>query len=159
MTVVSSPAGAAEECIAYVGDNSYFQGKEGDKYLFHNWSPWPMNEQKNERIYKTLVDKFISSTTQSIVNCHPGVEMIAYSTTSWENMNPERQERFTNNIIDAVKQEIEIRRVNWRILFVFNEKQQAIYKQFLIKLSKLCIDGNWYGHIARPVSSEFSIIS
>jgi len=155
VTIISSHAGAAEEGIEYKSDNGYFEVKPGRKFLFYIWSPILSNDDKNNRKFKKSIEKFISSTLQSVVNCCPNLEKLAFSTNDWENMDIEQQKELVETLINEVKRELEIRKTNWRVLFLFNNQQRNLYTEFYRVLTKLQTDQDGFAQISCPVSSKF----
>ena len=154
MTIISSHAGAAEERIEYKSDNGYFEIKPGRKFLFYRWFPILLASDKNDKKLKNSVEKFISSALQSVVNCCPNVQKIAFLTNEWESMDMEQQKRFIGYLINELKQEIVIRKAKWRILFLFNIQQKKLYNEFHLVLGQLQTDQDGFAQISCPLSSK-----
>ncbi|CAF3609150.1 unnamed protein product [Rotaria socialis] len=155
VTIISSPAGAAEERIEYMSDNGYFEMKTGRKFLFHRWSPVVSDDDRTNQKLKKSIEKFISSTLQSVTTCYSNLEKIVYLTNEWENIGAQQQQQqqlLASSIINEVKQEIETRKVDWRILFIFNEQQTNFYKEFCDVLVKMQTDKDGFAQFSSPVS-------
>ncbi|CAF1449677.1 unnamed protein product [Rotaria sordida] len=152
VTIISSEAGAAEEHINYMSDNGYFEMKSGRKFLFHRWSPIILNNDRSYQKFKKSIEKFISSCLQSITTCFNDVRTIAFITNEWENVGIQ-QEQLANNLINEAKQQIESRKIDWRILFMFNDQQINFYKEFYRILIKLQTDQDGFAQFSSLVST------
>ncbi|CAF1313135.1 unnamed protein product [Rotaria sp. Silwood1] len=152
VTIISSPAAATEEHIDYLSDNGYFEMKAGKKFLFHRWAPIMSNDDKASKRLKRSIEKFISSTLQSITTCFQNVQKILYLTNEWENVGTQYQEQLATNLINEVKQELETRKNNWQILLIFNDQQINLHKEFQKVLVQLQTDKDGFAQVAIPIS-------
>ncbi|CAF2916335.1 unnamed protein product, partial [Rotaria sp. Silwood2] len=132
ITIISCQAGATEEHIDVMSDNGYLEMKTGRKFLFHRWTPTiASNDERENRKLKKSIEQFISSTLQGITACYTNAETIVYQTNEWENIELQLQQQLLANcLINEVKQDIITRKMNWRILFIFNNQQINLYKEF-----------------------------
>jgi hypothetical protein len=153
VTIISSQAGAVEEHTEYYCHNGFFEVKSGRKFLFHPWSPVPSNEEKQNKKSLRSVEKFISSTLQSVLDCCPQAEKVAFSTSNWENLEIEQQKQLVETLINKVKQDIENRNAKWTILFLFNHQQRNLYTEFLNILTKLETHQDGFAQISCPLST------
>ena len=129
--------------------------KSGRKLLFYSWTPIMSNESKSSKKFRSSLEQFVSSTLQSVINCCPNAEKIAFSTREWENISSEQQKQLIENLLDTIKKEIEIHKAKWRILFLFNNQQKNLYTQFCLALTQLQTDIDGFAHVCCSVSRIF----
>ncbi|CAF0897838.1 unnamed protein product [Adineta steineri] len=153
VTIISSDAGAIEEQTEYRSDNGYVEEKSGRKFFFYLWSPVLSNDEKQNKKFRRSIEKFISSTLQSVVNCCPQATRIAFSTSNWENMETEQQKQFVEILINEIKRDIESRNSKWRILFLFNHQQKNLYTEFSRLMTKLQTYEDGFAQISCPIST------
>ncbi|CAF4427359.1 unnamed protein product [Rotaria socialis] len=120
----------ADERIEYMSANRYFEMKAGRQFLFRRWPPRISNDDTMNKKFKRSIEKFISPTLQSIITCCAPVQAMAFLTNEWENFGVEHQQQLANGLINIVKQELEIRKVDWQILFIFSGRQKHFYEEF-----------------------------
>ncbi|CAF4354486.1 unnamed protein product [Rotaria socialis] len=120
----------ADERIEYMSANQYFEMKAGRQFLFRRWPPRISNDDTMNKKFKRSIEKFISPTLQSIITCCAPVQAMAFLTNEWENFGVEHQQQLANGLINIVKQELEIRKVDWQILFIFSGRQKHFYEEF-----------------------------
>jgi hypothetical protein len=133
-----------------MSDNGYFEMRTGRrKILFHRWSPMETMDKK----LKKSVEKFISSTLESVTTCCSNVETIVFTTNEWENIGVQKQQ-LMEYLINEIKQELEIRKIKWRILFTFNDKQIDLYKEFYQGLIRLQTDQDGFTQFSCPITSK-----
>ncbi|CAF3888285.1 unnamed protein product, partial [Rotaria sp. Silwood1] len=154
-TVISSRAAAVQEGIEYLSDYGYSKTKTGRKFLFYGWSPILSNDDKTNKKLIKSIEKFVSSTLQNIVTSFANIETIAFLTNEWENVGIQQQRPLANNLINQVKQEIETRKLNWRILFIFNNQQANFYKEFCQILIESQSEQDGFAQFSAPISSMF----
>lgn len=138
-----------------MGDNGYFEIRTGRKVLFQRWSPIVLDDDKTNKKLKKSIEKFISSTLQNVTTCCSHAEKIVFLTNEWENVRIQQQQ-FTEYIITQIKQEMEIRKFNWRIIFIFNEKQMNFYQEFYQVFIRLQTDQDGFAQFSCSISSKFN---
>ncbi|CAF2751248.1 unnamed protein product [Rotaria sp. Silwood2] len=154
ITIISCQAGATEEHIDVMSDNGYLEMKTGRKFLFHRWTPTiASNDERENRKLKKSIEQFISSTLQGITACYTNAETIVYQTNEWENIELQLQQQLLANcLINEVKQDIITRKMNWRILFIFNNQQINLYKEFYEIFIKLQTNQDGFAQFVSPIS-------
>ncbi|CAF1189241.1 unnamed protein product [Rotaria sp. Silwood1] len=152
VTVISSRAAAVQEGIEYLSDYGYSETKTGRKFLFYSWSPILSNDDKTNKKLIKSIEKFISSTLQNIITSFANIETVAFLTNEWENVGIQQQRPLANNLINQVKQEIETRKLNWRILFIFNNQQANFYKEFCQILIESQSEQDGFAQFSAPIS-------
>ncbi|CAF3806468.1 unnamed protein product [Rotaria sp. Silwood1] len=132
VTIISSPQDAIEESIEYKNEYGYFEMKKtGKKFLFHRWSPTIADGDKTNKKLKSSIQTFISSTLQNITTCCTSARKIAFLANQWKHVGSQSQQQsLAHNLINEIKQEIEARKINWSILFIFNKENIDLYKEF-----------------------------
>jgi hypothetical protein len=149
VTIISSPAGAVEEGIENMSDDGYVEMRNGRKILFQRWSPIISNDEKTNKKLKKSIEKFISATIQNVTTCCSHVETVVFRTNEWENVGTQ-QTQFVEYLINMVKQD-------WRILFLFNDKQINFYKEFYQVFIRLQTDQDGFAQFSCPISSKFNL--
>ncbi|CAF1314178.1 unnamed protein product [Rotaria sordida] len=155
ITIISSQAGATEEHIDVMSDNGYLEMKTGRKFLFHRWTPTiATNDERENQKLKKSIEKFISSALQGITACYTSAETIVFQTNEWENigLQLQQQQLLANCLINEVKQYIITRKLHWRILFIFNNQQMNLYKEFYEIFIKLQTNQDGFAQFVSPVS-------
>ncbi len=134
-------------------ENGYFETNSSRKIVVHHWSPLTSDGDNANAKSKRLVEKFISSVAQCIATNCSDTETIVFLASEWENFNVESQ--LAEQLIIAIKQEIETRRSHWRVLFIFNNEQSRLYKDFLQTMIRLQTDDDNFVHFISSVLSEY----
>lgn len=151
-TVVSSPDDATEAEVQFLSDYGYVELKTGRKMLFLRWSPIvEQNDDKTNKKLKRSIDDFLSSVFQSVTTYNGNEGKIVFLTNGWENVGTQ-QKQFVEFLINKVKKELELRKVKWRIMLMFNNQQIEFYKEFYQQLQQL--NSNIFAQFSRPISSR-----
>ena len=108
---------------------------------------------RTDKKLKRSVEKFISSTLQSVTTCYSGVGKIGFRTNEWENIGVQQQQ-LVEHLINEVKQELEMRKTKWRILFMFNDKQMDLYREFYEGLVRLQADQDGFAQLPCLITSK-----
>ena len=157
MTVISTETGAAEEQIGSMPENGYFETTLGRKIVARHWVT-PTSDEDNVNVKtKRSVEKFISSVAQCIATNCSDTETIVFLASEWENFNVESQ--LAEQLIMEMKREIETRRFHWRVLFIFNNEQTRLYKDFLQTMIRLQADDDNFTHFLSSILSKYQMFS
>ncbi|CAF4138111.1 unnamed protein product, partial [Rotaria sordida] len=161
VTIISSPQDAIEEGIEYKNEYGYFEMKTSKKFLFHRWSPTVANGDKTNKKLKSSIHTFISSTLQNITTCCTSARKIVFLTNQWKHVGSQSQQQsLAHNLINEIKQEIEARKINWSILFIFNKEKIDLYKEFHQILVQYQTDQDGFAQFCSTVSTvQISVLT
>ncbi|CAF1159377.1 unnamed protein product [Rotaria sordida] len=161
VTIISSPQDAIEEGIEYKNEYGYFEMKTGKKFLFHRWSPTVADGDKTNKKLKSSIHTFISSTLQNITTCCTSARKIVFLTNQWKHVGSQSQQQsLAHNLINEIKQEIEARKINWSILFIFNKEKIDLYKEFHQILVQYQTDQDGFAQFCSTVSTvQISVLT
>lgn len=156
MTVIASATAAAEEGIEHVDDDRYLEMRNGRKILFQHWSPSVMTDEKTTKKSKKSIEKFLATVFHNVSTYFADVKTIGFLTSEWENLTG-GQQLFVEHLINSVKQELETRKIHWRILFILTDRQKSLYREFIQVFNRLQIDQDGFAQFACPMTSKFHL--
>ncbi|CAF5133085.1 unnamed protein product [Rotaria sp. Silwood1] len=141
-----------------LNSNSLHNKKDNDKtvkliYSLPHWSQ--VNNDQNDIEFKNLLKIFISNSLRDISVLSINKEItIEFSIDEWENYWNRKQ--LVEEIIHEIKVQLETNKFsnyNWRILFIFNDKQIDLYQQFSQTILLLTTRIHHYEQFFYPISS------
>ena len=141
-----------------MNNDGYLETNTHRKFLFLPWSPATLDNAKTDKKLRKFTEKFIFSALQMITTYCYNVEKIAFLTNEWDHISIPRQQQLATNLINGIKQELEIRKTNWRILFFFNNQQTNFYQEFYQVFIRLQTDRDGFAQFSSPVSSMFVLL-
>ena len=154
MAIITSPTAAVEEGIEHMNDDRYVELRDGRKIVFQRWSPIAVVDEKTNKKLKKSVGRFIFDTFQCLTSYCPDVKTIAFLTSEWENI-ASGQQSLVEYMINDVKQELEMRKMPWRILFIMTNGQRDLYGEFTQVFNRLQSDRDRSSQFACPITSKF----
>ncbi|CAF3581457.1 unnamed protein product [Rotaria sp. Silwood1] len=158
ITIVSMMTNDDIEDDSKLNSNSLHNKKDNDKtvkliYSLPHWSQ--VNNDQNDIEFKNLLKIFISNSLRDISLLSINKEItIEFSIDEWENYWNRKQ--LVEEIIHEIKVQLETNKFsnyNWRILFIFNDKQIDLYQQFSQTILLLTTRIHHYEQFFYPISS------